>query len=85
MSIETCNGARKPVIDADGGSSLRRHLPRLPSTLTVIAGSHLYRSRRSGGCLQRAMSELALRDRAPARSSGLREGAAGTTSRKRAD
>lgn len=50
----------------------RRYLPRWGSSLTVIAGSHLYRSRRSGGCVQRAISELALRDGALARSSGFR-------------
>lgn len=61
------------------GSLCRRYLPRLASILTVIAGSHLYRSRQSGGYVQRAISELALRDGAPARSSALREGAAGTS------
>lgn len=53
----------------------RLYLPRLASILTLIAGSHLHRSRRSG-CVQRAIGQLALRDGAPARSSGLRQGAA---------
>lgn len=57
----------------------RQYLPRLASSLTVIAGSHLYRSRRSSGCVQRAISELALQDGALARSSGFRGGAAETS------
>lgn len=58
----------------------RPYLPRLASILTVIAGSHLYRSRPRGGCVQRAIGQLVPGDGAPARSSELREGAPGPAS-----